>query len=70
MSDLLGMLDEKSAKFVKPYMNFHELGLKAVNSYTEDVKSHAFPVNESHGYVMKDQEYEDFVELAKHIRPT
>ncbi|GMG18893.1 unnamed protein product [Ambrosiozyma monospora] len=70
MSDLLGMLNEKSAKFVKPYMNFNELGLNAVNSYSEDVKSHAFPNDHTHGYVMKDQEFEDFVELAKHIRPT
>ncbi|GME83215.1 unnamed protein product [Ambrosiozyma monospora] len=70
ISDLLGMLDQKSAKFVKPYMNFSELGLNALNTYSEDVKSHTFPNNETHGYVMKDQEYEDFVELAKHIRLT
>ncbi len=67
-SDVLGMLDQKGAKFVKRYANFYLDGVAALGRYAVDVKKSAYPDNEQHGYTMKDDEFSDFVEQAKFVK--
>ncbi|ODV86680.1 hypothetical protein CANARDRAFT_6256 [[Candida] arabinofermentans NRRL YB-2248] len=67
-SDLLGMLDNKPAKFVKQYMNFYEEGLMALNQYGADVKNSEYPVNTVHDFKMKTDEFNEFAERAKLLK--
>lgn len=68
MSDILGMLDSKNAKFVKQYLNFHKLGTEALTQYSNDVKLRSFPDNNEHTYRINDDEYNEFVDLAMTVK--
>lgn len=43
LHDMLGMNDEFQPKFLRKYMNGHELITNALNNYNDDVKSNSFP---------------------------
>ncbi len=49
LQDMLGMNDEFKPKFLKEYLNGHDLILNALNDYNSEVKSLEFP-NKSHVY--------------------
>lgn len=68
MSDLLGMLDSKNAKFVKQYLNFHQLAVDALSQYSNDVKLRSFPNSNEHTYRINDEEYNEFVDLAMTLK--
>lgn len=68
-ADLLGMLDAKTGKFVKKYMNFHNDAVAALNSYGTDVKSSKFPENAQNGFHISEDEYSEFLELASKVKP-
>lgn len=67
--DLLGMLDARTGKFVKKYMNFHDSAVTALNSYGTDVKSKAFPENIQNGFHISEDEYNEFLELVTKTKP-
>lgn len=64
VSDLLGMIDSKTGKFVKQYMKFHDDAVKALNNYGADVKSKEFPVNKQHGFMIPTDQYDEFISLV------
>ncbi|QPG73905.1 hypothetical protein FOA43_001220 [Brettanomyces nanus] len=66
-SDLLGMMDVKTGRFVKQYMNFHSQAVKALNKYGEEVKLKSFPEDGKHGFVIADNEYDAFLEKVKNV---
>lgn len=49
MHDMLGINTEFKPRFLRQYLNIHELATKAVQQYIEDVKNNKFP-NESESY--------------------
>lgn len=49
MHDMLGINTEFKPRFLRQYLNIHELATKAVSQYIKDVKSRNFP-NESEQY--------------------
>jgi 3-methyl-2-oxobutanoate hydroxymethyltransferase len=49
MHDMLGINTEFKPRFLRQYLNIHELATKAVQQYIKDVKSKSFP-NESEQY--------------------
>ncbi|AWU77511.1 3-methyl-2-oxobutanoate hydroxymethyltransferase [Pichia kudriavzevii] len=67
MADALGMLDAKNAKFVKQYMNFHQLAVDSLNTFGNEVKSQTFPETVKHTYPMKEEEFTEFLELTKSL---
>lgn len=65
-ADTLGMLDGKKLKFVKPLLNFHDIGLNSLNLYDEEVKSKVYP-ERKYSYGMKDDVYEEFIKATDGI---
>jgi 3-methyl-2-oxobutanoate hydroxymethyltransferase len=49
MHDLLGINTEFNPRFVRKYMNLHELAMQAIQQYHDDVKKKNFP-NEGESY--------------------
>ncbi|VEU20283.1 DEKNAAC101138 [Brettanomyces naardenensis] len=66
-SDLLGMIDSKTGKFVKQYMNFHKEAVEALNSYGIDVKGKSFPEDPKHAFTIADSEYDSFLEILNDV---
>ncbi|NPV76593.1 MAG: 3-methyl-2-oxobutanoate hydroxymethyltransferase [Anaerolineae bacterium] len=64
LHDLLGMFEEFKPKFVKQYVNLHEVILQALTSYREEVESRSFPGPE-HCVDMSDEEWQKFLEQVK-----
>ena len=44
--DLLGYSNDKGAKFVKKYLNMHDLAVEAISNYKNEVESQAYPAPE------------------------
>lgn len=65
MSDALGMLDSKKAKFVKPYLDFNSQAINSLQNYSQDVKNQSFPETGKHTFKMDD---EIFNSLLDHIK--
>ena len=57
VSDLLGVFQAFTPKFVKKYANLAEITHQALSEYAEEVRSQRFPADE-HTYRMIDGEYE------------
>ncbi len=55
MSDVLGLFQAFTAKFVKKYANLAEDTIKALEAYVEDVRASRFP-EEKHTYKMVEGE--------------
>jgi len=55
VSDILGIFQAFTAKFVKKYVNLGEETLKALQAYADDVRSGRFP-EAQHTYNMVDGE--------------
>lgn len=64
LHDLLGMFEEFKPKFVKQYVNLHEVILQALTSYREEVENRSFPGPE-HCVDMPDEEWQKFLEQVK-----
>lgn len=64
LHDLLGMFEEFKPKFVKQYVNLHEVILQALTSYREEVENRSFPAPE-HCVDMPDEEWQKFLEQVK-----
>lgn len=60
--DVLGLLDRRAAKFVKPYGSFAAAMTSAVRAYAEDVRAREYPGPE-HTYKMLPDEAERFAAL-------
>lgn len=67
MADVLGMSDNKNAKFVKSYLNTYDLSTDALSKYSSDVKARNFPESVKHTYAMDDDAFNEFVELTKSL---
>ncbi|MBW2004056.1 MAG: 3-methyl-2-oxobutanoate hydroxymethyltransferase [Deltaproteobacteria bacterium] len=63
VSDMLGVFQAFTPKFVKVYANLAEQIVKAMEEYEKDVKSCKFP-EEKHCYKMIEGEFEKMLELA------
>ncbi|MCK9249216.1 MAG: 3-methyl-2-oxobutanoate hydroxymethyltransferase [Solirubrobacteraceae bacterium] len=57
--DLLGLLDGRTAKFVKQYAGLHDQMVEAVTRYAEEVRTGAFPTRE-HTYAIPPEELQRF----------
>jgi 3-methyl-2-oxobutanoate hydroxymethyltransferase len=64
VSDMLGIFQAFTPKFVKKYANLAEQTLKAMAEYVQDVKTSSFP-EEQHTYKMLDGEEEKLNQLTK-----
>lgn len=64
LHDLLGMFEEFKPKFVKQYVNLHEVILQALTCYREEVENRSFPGPE-HCVDMPDEEWQKFLEQVK-----
>jgi len=53
--DLLGIYEGRSPRFVKRYANLYAVARQALERYTEEVRSGAFP-EEAHTYAMPEEE--------------
>ncbi|WP_210492623.1 3-methyl-2-oxobutanoate hydroxymethyltransferase [Patulibacter sp. SYSU D01012] len=53
--DLLGLMEGRTAKFVRQYAHLHEEMLAAVRAYADDVRAGAFPTRE-HTYAIPPEE--------------
>ena len=53
--DLLGLMEGRTAKFVRQYAHLHDEMLAAVRAYADDVRSGAFPTRE-HTYAIPPEE--------------
>jgi len=62
ISDMLGIFEAFTPKFVKRYANLGELMFKAFSEYIADVKARKFP-EEKHTYRMPPEELERFKEM-------
>lgn len=67
MADALGMTDSKKAKFVKPYLDIYSQSVDALQRYSTDVKTKTFPDSDHHTYPINDDEFTEFIELAKNL---
>jgi len=63
-SDLLGMFQAFTPKFIKRYENLAERATQAFSKYAEEVRNHEFP-QEQHTYKMVDGEFEKLLNLLK-----
>lgn len=61
LHDLLGFFEEFKPKFVKKYVNLHDVILKALNEYREEVENHSFPGLE-HSVEMTDEEWQKLLD--------
>jgi len=61
VSDMLGLFQAFTPKFVKKYSNLAEQIIKAMGDYVKEVKDKKFP-DESHTYLMLPGEQEKFLE--------
>jgi 3-methyl-2-oxobutanoate hydroxymethyltransferase len=61
-SDLLGLFQAFTPKFIKKYENLAEKTVKAFAEYVQEVRSSQFP-EEQHTYKMVDGEYEKLIEI-------
>ncbi|MBI5581109.1 MAG: 3-methyl-2-oxobutanoate hydroxymethyltransferase [Deltaproteobacteria bacterium] len=61
-SDLLGMFQAFTPKFVKKYENLAERATQAFSKYVEEVRNREFP-EEQHTYKMVDGEFEKLLKL-------
>ena len=66
VSDLFGIFQAFTPKFVKKYANLAEISINALKEYAQDVRALKFP-SEEHSYRMMEGEYER-LESALHIR--
>ncbi|MGE4425309.1 MAG: 3-methyl-2-oxobutanoate hydroxymethyltransferase [Solirubrobacteraceae bacterium] len=57
--DLLGLLEGRTAKFVKQYANLHDEMVAAIGRYAKDVRTGAFPDRE-HTYAIPPEELQRF----------
>ena len=64
VSDMLGLFEAFTAKFVKKYANLAEEIMKAMEAYVRDVKELKFP-EEKHTYSMLEGEKEKLDKLIK-----
>ncbi len=64
VSDMLGVFEAFTAKFVKKYANLAKEIMKAMEAYVRDVKESKFPENE-HTYNMLEGEKEKLDRLIK-----
>jgi 3-methyl-2-oxobutanoate hydroxymethyltransferase len=64
-SDVLGVFQAFTPKFVKKYANIAEEIIRAFETYVEDVRAHRFP-EEQHTYSMIDGELPKLMEILKH----
>jgi len=64
VSDMLGVFQAFTPKFVKKYANLAEQTINAVKEYASDVKQAKFP-EEKHSYKMIEGEFEKLTELVK-----
>jgi 3-methyl-2-oxobutanoate hydroxymethyltransferase len=67
VSDMLGIFQAFTPKFVKKYANLAEQTLKAMAEYVQDVKTSSFP-EEQHTYKMLDGEEEKLNQLTKKMK--
>jgi 3-methyl-2-oxobutanoate hydroxymethyltransferase len=63
-SDLLGVFQAFTPKFVKKYENIAERSVQAFKQYVNEVRSGEFP-QEPHTYQMVDGEFHKLMELLK-----
>ena len=63
-SDLLGLFQAFTPKFIKKYENLAERSIKAFSEYAQEVRNSQFP-EEQHTYKMVDGEYEKLLEGLK-----
>lgn len=63
-SDLLGLFQAFTPKFIKKYENLAERSIKAFSEYVQEVRNSQFP-EEQHTYKMVDGEYEKLLEGLK-----
>lgn len=64
--DMLGGFDAFTPKFLKRYSNYLQENTRAIKQYCDEVKQREFP-ERKHSYVIKDEEFEDFVKLARDL---
>lgn len=62
--DLLGYSNDKGAKFVKKYLNMHDLAVEAISNYKNEVESQAYPAPE-HIYKTGEAEVIEAIEEFK-----
>ena len=67
VSDMLGVFEAFTAKFVKKYANLAEEIMKAMEAYVREVKDSKFPENK-HTYNMLDGEKEKLDSLIKSLK--
>jgi 3-methyl-2-oxobutanoate hydroxymethyltransferase len=67
VSDMLGVFEAFTAKFVKKYANLAEEIMKAMEAYVRDVKEWKFPEN-MHSYSMLEGEKEKLEKLIKSLK--
>ena len=67
VSDMLGVFEAFTAKFVKKYANLAEEIMKAMEAYVRDVKESKFPENK-HTYNMLEGEKEKLDRLIKSVK--
>ena len=63
VSDVLGIFQAFTPKFVKKYADVADVSMRALNEYVADVRNGAFPADE-HCYHMLDGEAEAFAQWA------
>jgi 3-methyl-2-oxobutanoate hydroxymethyltransferase len=69
VSDMLGVFEAFTARFVKKYANLAEEIMKAMEAYVRDVKESKFPENK-HTYNMLEGEKEKLDKLVKSAKAT
>jgi 3-methyl-2-oxobutanoate hydroxymethyltransferase len=67
VSDMLGIFQAFTPKFVKKYANLADLTVKAMDDYVKEVKEGKFP-EDKHTYKMLPGEKEKLDELAQEIK--
>ncbi len=67
VSDMLGVFEAFTARFVKKYANLAEEIMKAMEAYVRDVKESKFPENK-HSYNMLEGEKEKLDRLVKSVK--
>ncbi|AOA63586.1 3-methyl-2-oxobutanoate hydroxymethyltransferase [Komagataella phaffii CBS 7435] len=63
--DVLGMLNNKPAKFVRQYKNFYQEGIDGINEYCRELNSDIYPEEGTHTYSMAQEEVKDLIERIR-----
>ena len=64
-SDILGMMPGKVPKLAHKYGDLHSQGVGIIKKYVNDVTTHKFPEDNTHGFKIKEDTWREFLDMVE-----